>query len=176
MARPQSSQPTTIVPGVAIERRLLMLRGERVILDRDLADLYAVSTKALNQAVRRNIERFPPDFAFLLTAQEVAILRSQTVTSSSEWGGRRHPPYAFTEQGVAMLSSALRSPRAILVNVEIMRTFVRLRRLLASHAELARKLTELEQRYDAQFRAVFDAIRALMEPLDEGEPPVIGFR
>lgn len=176
MARAQPSQPTTIVPVVAIERRLLILRGERVILDRDLADLYAVPTKALNQAVRRNIERFPPDFAFRLTVQELTGLRSQIVTSSSDWGGRRHPPYAFTEQGVAMLSGVLRSPRAVLVNIEIMRAFVRLRRLLASHAELARKLTELERRYDAQFRVVFDAIRALMEPLDEGEPPVIGFR
>jgi hypothetical protein len=176
MAKPRSSQPTTIVPVVAIDRCLLVLRGERVILDRDLARLYGVSTGALNQAVRRNLARFPADFAFQLTPEEAALLISQSVISSSDWGGRRHPPFAFTKQGVAMLSSVLRSPRAVLVNIEIMRAFVRLRRLLASHAELARKLTELERRYDAQFRMVFDAIRALMEPLDEGEPPVIGFR
>jgi hypothetical protein len=176
MARAQPRQPTTIVPVVAIERCLLVIRGERVILDRDLARLYGVSTGALNQAVRRNLARFPGDFAFQVTPEEAARLISQSVISSSDRGGSRHFPYAFTEQGVAMLSGVLRSPRAVLVNVEIMRAFVRLRRLLASHAELARKLTELERRYDAQFRVVFDAIRALMEPLDEGEPPVIGFR
>jgi hypothetical protein len=147
-----------------------------VILDSALARLYGVSTGALNQAVRRNLARFPSDFAFQITPEEATLLISQTVISSSGRGGSRHLPYAFTEQGVAMLSSVLRSPRAVLVNIEIMRTFVRLRRLLASHAELARKLTEIEQRYDAQFRVVFDAIRALMEPIDEGEAPVIGFR
>lgn len=147
-----------------------------MILDSDLASLYGVSTKALTQAVRRNLARFPEDFAFQLSPDEVAILRSQNVTSSSSWGGRRYPPLAFTEHGVAMLSSVLRSPRAVLVNIEIMRTFVRLRRLLASHADLARKLAALELRYDAQFRVVFDAIRALMEPIDAEDPPVVGFR
>jgi len=148
------------------------------MLDRHLAHLYGVPTKTLNQAVRRNAVRFPRDFAFQLSLTEVGILRSQLVTSSSDWGGLRYRPFAFIEHGVAMLSSVLRSPRAVLVNIEIMRAFVRLRRLLASHADLAGKLTALEQRYDAQFRVVFDAIRALMEPLDEaeGEPPVIGFR
>jgi hypothetical protein len=127
--------------------------------------------------VRRNLSRFPADFAFQICPEEAALLISQSVISSSDWGGSRHLPYAFTEQGVAMLSGILRSPRPVLVNVEIMRSFVRLRRLLAPHANLARKLTELEQKYDAQFRVVFDAIRALMEPLDEGEEaPVIGFR
>jgi hypothetical protein len=121
--------------------------------------------------VRRNLSRFPADFAFQICPEEAALLISQSVISSSDWGGSRHLPYAFTEQGVAMLSGILRSPRPVLVNVEIMRSFVRLRRLLAPHANLARKLTELEQKYDAQFRVVFDAIRALMEPLQEGDPP-----
>jgi hypothetical protein len=161
---------------VPIDELLLILRGERVILDRTLARLYGVSTGELNQAVRRNIGRFPVDFAFQISQEEAAHLISQSVISKSGRGGSRHLPYAFTEQGVAMLSSVLRSPRAVSVNIEIMRTFVRLRRLLVSHAELERKLTDLEQKYDAQFRVVFDAIRALMEPIPEGEPPVIGFR
>jgi hypothetical protein len=132
------------------------------MLDESLADLYGVDTKVLNQAVRRNRERFPEDFAFQLTAEEFDDLRSQVVTS--RWGGRRYPPNAFIEQGVAMLSSVLRSQRAVQVNIEIMRAFVRLRELLATHADLARRLDELEQRYDAQFKAVFDAIRQLMAP------------
>jgi hypothetical protein len=117
----------------------------------------------LNQAVRRNPERFPPDFMIRLTSQEVAILRSQFVTSRS-WGGHRWRPYAFTEQGVAMLSSVLRSPRAVAVNIEIMRAFVRLRRLLLENADLSRKLAALERKHDGQFRVVFEAIRELMEP------------
>lgn len=133
------------------------------MLDADLAVLYGVETKALVQAVKRNAARFPADFMFQLDAEELEILRSQTVTSSS-WGGRRYPPYAFTEQGVAMLSSVLKSPRAIAVNIEIMRTFVRLREMLATHADLARKLAALEKKYDSQFRMVFDAIRELMTP------------
>ncbi len=178
MPAPRQSPAGTppILPLVQIARCLLVLRGERVILDADLAGLYGVATKALIQAVRRNAARFPEDFAFQLSPEEIAGLRSQSVTSSSGWGGRRYPPLAFTEQGVAMLSSVLRSPRAVLVNIEIMRTFVRLRRLLISHADLARKLTRLEQKYDAQFRVVFDAIRALMEPVADEDPPVVGFR
>jgi len=131
------------------------------MLDSDLALLYGVSTKRLNEQVKRNRARFPGDFMFQLTAAEFAGLRSQIVTSNAR-GGRRTPPYAFTEQGVAMLSSVLHSQRAIQVNIEIMRAFVRLRHALASHKELARKLDALEQKYDVQFRAVFDAIRALM--------------
>ena len=133
------------------------------MLDADLAALYGVQTKVLLQATKRNRERFPADFMFQLTAAEFANLRSQIVTSSS-WGGRRHAPYVFTEQGVAMLSSVLRSARAIQVNIEIMRAFVRLRQMLQQNADLARKLALLEKKYDAQFRAVFDAIRALMKP------------
>ncbi|MBN2215930.1 MAG: ORF6N domain-containing protein [Pirellulales bacterium] len=144
------------------------------MLDSDLASLYDVETKRLVEAVKRNVQRFPEDFAFQLDVDEFDNLRSQIATSSS-WGGRRYPPYAFTEQGVAMLSSVLRSPRAVAVNIEIMRAFVRLRRILASHADLARKLDALEKKYDAQFRVVFDAIRQLMAPPDEKSRRRIGF-
>jgi hypothetical protein len=137
--------------------------------------MYGVTTKVLVQAVRRNPDRFPIDFMYQLSPQEVARLRSQIVTSNRR-GGRRRRPYAFTEQGVAMLSSVLRSERAVLVNVEIMRAFVRLRRLLIAHADLARKLEELEKKYDAQFRVVFDAIRELMTPAAAPEKRRIGFK
>jgi hypothetical protein len=143
------------------------------MLDEDLANLYGVETRALVQAVKRNLDRFPADFMFQLSPDEAESLRSQIVTSKGR-GGRRYPPYAFTEQGVAMLSSVLRSKRAVQVNIEIMRAFVRLRQILASHAVLARKLNELEKKYDSQFRAVFDAIRQLMSPPVEKRPP-IGF-
>ncbi len=147
----------------AVEGAILVVRGQRVLLDADLPPMYGVSVKALNQAVARNLLRFPGDFMFQLTPDEQGILRSQFVTSRS-WGGRRYLPRAFTEQGVAMLSSVLRSERAALVNVEIMRTFVRLRQMLQQNVELARKLDALEKKYDAQFRVVFDAIRELMAP------------
>ena len=140
------------------------MRGQRVMLDSDLAALYGVETKALVQAVRRNIRRFPEDFMFRLSKEEFDYLRSQIVTSRRDWGGRRYFPYAFTEHGVAMLSSVLRSDRAVIVNIEIMRTFVRLREMLSSNRELTRRLDELEQRYDSQFKAVFDAICQLMAP------------
>ena len=153
-----------VIPAERIERSILLIRGHKVMLDSDLADLYSVETRVLVQAVRRNEERFPEDFMFQLTKEEFDHLKSQTVTSSSGWGGRRYHPYAFTEQGVAMLSSVLRSQRAVQVNIEIMRAFVRLRQLLTSHAELSQRLDELEQKYDQQFRAVFDAIRQLMTP------------
>jgi len=159
--------------GLPQERILLaihVIRDQRVMLDADLAVLYDVEVRALNQAVKRNIARFPEDFAFKLTDAEVADLRSQIVISS--WGGRRYLPFAFTEQGVAMLSSVLRSARAVQVNIEIMRTFVRLRRALAGHEELSRKLDELEARYDRQFRAVFDAIRQLMTPPSAARHPI----
>jgi len=154
----------SIIPVERIEHCILLIRGEKVLLDSDLAKLYGVETRTLTQAVNRNVERFPDDFMFRLTAAEFVILRSQSVTSRSSWGGRRYPPYAFTEQGVAMLSGVLRSKRAVQVNVEIMRTFVRLRAMLASHAQLGRKLRALENKYDEQFKVVFDAIRTLMEP------------
>jgi len=150
----------SIIPVEQIERAILLIRNQKVMLDTDLATLYAVDTKTLVQAVKRNIDRFPQDFMFQLSQEEFAILRSQIVTSS-DWGGRRYPPYAFTEQGVAMLSSVLRSQRAIRVNIEIMRAFIRLRQMLASHAELAKKLDALEKKYDAHFEEVFEAIRQL---------------
>lgn len=159
-----------------IETRILLLRGQKVMLAADLATLYGVTTKALNQAVARNIERFPEDFVFQLTWEErdevirrAHSLRSQTVTLKDRSLRGRHPkylPYAFTEQGVAMLSSVLRSKRAVAVNVEIMRVFVRLRQIMSSTAALARRLDELERKYDGQFKIVFDAIRALMDKPD----------
>jgi hypothetical protein len=151
------------IPAKRIARSILLIRGRKVLLDADLAALYGVPTKALVQALKRNPERFPDDFLFQLNREEFSRLRSQIVTSNLR-GGRRYPPYALTEQGVAMLSSVLNSPRAIAVNIEIMRAFVRLRELVASHAHLARRLDELEKRYDVQFKAVFDAIRELMAP------------
>jgi hypothetical protein len=152
-----------IVPA-RVEQKILLLRGERVMLDADLAALYGVETRALTQAVKRNRERFPGDFMFQLTAEEAAHLRSQTVISNPSRGGRRYAPYAFTEHGVTMLAAVLQSPRAVQVSIEVVRAFVRLRAMLAGNAELARKLTALEKRYDAQFKVVFDAIRELMAP------------
>ncbi len=134
------------------------------MLDRDLALLYRVETKALNRAVKRNLKRFPPDFMFQLTADEADVLRYQIGTSKKGQGGRRYLPYVFTEQGVAMLSSVLNSERAVLVNIEIIRAFVKLRQMLASNVELSRRLDELESKYDNQFKVVFDAIRQLMSP------------
>jgi hypothetical protein len=151
---------SSTAPLERITQAILVVRGHRVIFDADLADLYGVTVKRLLEAVRRNHNRFPVDFMFQLDKQEVANLRSQFATS--RWGGRRYTPCAFTEQGVAMLSSVLRSERAVLVNIEIMRAFVRLRRILASNVELARKLNELEAKYDTQFKVVFDTIRELM--------------
>jgi len=144
------------------------------MLSTHLAELYEVEPRVLVQAVKRNMERFPDDFMFQLNDQEFENLKSQIVTSS--WGGlRRAAPYAFTEQGVAMLSSVLHSDRAIHVNIEIMRAFVRLRQMLASNVEMARKLATLERKYDAQFRVVFDAIRELMTPPEPRKKRPIGF-
>ena len=159
----------------AIERAVLRLRGSNVMLDEDLAALYKVEVKALNQAVKRNKERFPADFMFRLNQQEGRSLRSQSVTARSARGGRRSLPYAFTEQGVAMLSSVLRSGRAVHVNIQIMRAFVRLRRTLAAHTDIARKIDRLEQKYDSQFQVVFQAIRELMTPAPAARKR-IGFR
>lgn len=149
-----------------IYRRIHTIRGQRVMLDADLAELYGVPTKVFNQTVKRNAERFPEDFMFRLSRDEADSLRSQFVTLENPGRGkhRKYLPFAFTEQGVAMLSGVLSSPRAVQVNIAIMRAFVRMRRMLVSHEELARKVDALEKRYDAQFKVVFDAIRALMEP------------
>ena len=154
---------TSIIPAERVERAIYCLRGQKVMLSTHLAVLYGVEARVLVQAVKRNLERFPKDFMFQLTRTEFANLKSQIVISS--WGGlRRAAPYALTEQGVAMLSSVLKSQRAVQVNIEIMRAFVRLRQMLASHAGLARRLDALEKKYDTQFKAVFDAIRELMSP------------
>lgn len=169
--RPATLGTLQLVEGV--EARIYSLRGMRVMFSHDLAELYGVETKVLLQAMRRSLERFPSDFAFRLTNQEFAFLRSQTVTSS--WGGSRYAPYAFTEHGVAMLSSVLRSARAIAVNIEIIRTFVKLRSMLESNKDLAKKLAVLEAKYDDQFAIVFEAIRELMRapPVPKKKP--IGF-
>ena len=160
-----------------IEKLIYLVRQQKVMLSSDLAGLYGVEAKVLMQSVKRNIDRFPDDFMFQLTHQEVASLRSQIVTLK---GGRgqhqKYLPYAFTEQGVAMLSSVLRSPRAVKVNIAIMRSFVRLRELLATHEDLARKLHMLERKYDSQFKVVFEAIRQLMEPVPTPKRRPIGFR
>ena len=163
----------TTIPAVQIENLILIIRGEKIILDSDLATLYEVETKVLIQTVRRNMSRFPADFMFQLTREEFDHLRSQSVTSS--WGGRRYPPYAFTEQGVAMLSGVLKSTCAINVNIEIMRAFVRLRQMLASNKKLAQKIDELEQKYDDQFKMVFEAIKQLMAPSADEKKRPIGF-
>ncbi len=163
-------------PAGLVERvtnTILFIRGEKILLDEHLALLYGVETGALVRAVKRNSDRFPQDFMFQLSPEEWTNLRSQIGISSAH-GGRRYAPYAFTEQGVAMLSSVLRSDQAVQVNIEIMRAFVRLRELLATHQDLARKLNSLERRYDAQFKAVFDAIRDLMAPKLPPKRP-IGF-
>ena len=176
---PKGSNETDLT-GVQRERRIYELRGHNVMLDYDLADLYRVDVRALNQAVARNGDRFPSDFMFQLTPAEAARLRPQTERSPGR-GGRRYLPFAFTEEGVAMLSSVLRSDRAVRVNVEIMRAFVRMRRMVIDHKDLSQRLDALEARYDDQFKVVFEAIRQLMdpppEPLEPVEPPkVIGFR
>jgi hypothetical protein len=154
---------TSVVSAERITQAILLIRGHKVMLDENLAELYGVDTRELVQAVKRNAARFPADFMFQLTPQEHDRLRSQSVISKGR-GGRRYPPYAFTEQGVAMLSTVLHSERAIEVNIAIMRTFVHLRSMLASNTELAAKFARLERKYDAQFKAVFDAIRQLMAP------------
>jgi hypothetical protein len=189
------AKKSTLVSQTEIESAILLLRGEKVLLDADLARLYGVTTKALNQAVRRNLGRFPDDFMFQLGADEAKALRSQAVTlkpatktkslnrSQFVTGSQRHRdpryrPYAFTEQGVAMLSSVLRSHRAVQVNIEIMRAFVRLRKILAANADLARRLDELERRvgdHDGQFVNVIQAIRKLMEPPPAPKRRRIGF-
>jgi len=189
-------EPIQVLPE-RVDNSIRLIRGQRVILDGDIAALYQVPLKQLNQAVKRNRNRFPGDFMFLLSREEMEAispditstsLRSQFVTSNISnlrshlaiskkgRGGRRSLPYAFTEQGVAMLSSVLRSHRAVAVNIEIMRAFVRLRHMLSSHAELARKVDELEKKYDKNFSVVFDALRALMEPPPEPKKPRIGFQ
>lgn len=166
----------TTIPTEVIEQKIYFIRGHKVMLDGDLAKLYGVPTKRLNEQVRRNIKRFPPDFMFQLTADEAMFLRSQNATLKTGRGQHlKYLPYAFTEQGVAMLSSALNSERAIEVNILIMRAFVKLREMIASHKDLMKKLDELEKKYDEQFQVVFEAIRQLMAP-PENTNRKIGFK
>lgn len=168
-----------IIPRELIEQKIYLVRGQKVMLDRDLAALYGVKTRVLNQAVKRNLKRFPKDFMFQLTSKELKNWMSQIVTSNREKMGVRKNPHVFTEQGVAMLSSVLSSDRAVIVNIHIMRTFVRLRKFLTAHRELAYRLKQLEMRiekHDEEIRAIFEAIQQLIEPPVEEKPKrQIGF-
>lgn len=165
----ENSIETAIITLDQVERRIYFIRGDKVMLDSELAALYGVTTKRLNEQVRRNLDRFPEDFMFQLTSDEFADLRSQIATSSSKnYGGRRYMPYVFTEQGVAMLSSVLNSPRAVQVNIAIMRAFVNMRRLAATNDEIRKKLTQIEKKlgeHDGNFKQVFAAIRAMVAPV-----------
>lgn len=163
------------MPIERIEQRIYLIRGKKVMLDRDLGELYGVETKVLNQSVKRNLKRFPEDFMFELSLNEAQNLKSQIVTSSFMHGGRRKPVMAFTEQGIAMLSSVLRSERAILVNIQIIRTFTKLREMISENDYLRRKLEAMEKQYDEQFKIVFDALRRILTE-DEEPKPEIGFQ
>jgi phage regulator Rha-like protein len=168
------SKAVISVPIERVEKAILLVRGEKVILDVDLAALYGVTTTRLNEQVKRNRDRFPGDFAFRLTKAEFTILMSQFATSSSKHGGRRKLPLVFTEHGAIMAANVLNSKRAVQASVQVVRAFVRLRQMLSSNSDLARQLEELEKRYDRQFKVVFDAIRQLMRPPEPHRKP-IGF-
>ena len=164
------------LPSEAIAGRIFEIRGHRVMLDSDLASLYGVSTGRLNEQVRRNLDRFPGDFAFRLTPDEMAALISQIAISNTGRGGRRKLPMVFTEYGAVMLASVLSSPMAVRASIQVTRAFIRLRQAIASNVEMAHRLDELERKYDAQFKVVFDAIRQLMEPTPELPKGRIGFQ
>jgi hypothetical protein len=180
------TKTTSLIPDERIINRIFFIRGKKVMIDRDLAELYGVKTGVLNQAAKRNSKRFPEDFMFQLTKQEADVfLRSQFVTSEknlksqnviSSWGGRRKLPLVFTEQGVAMLSSVLKSERAIQANIQIMRTFTHLREILSTHKDLREKVEKMERKYDNRFKVVFDAIRQLLEAKRVEKPKILGFR
>ena len=180
----KKKQVKPLISPQGIENAILLIRGHKVMLSSHLADIYGVEARTLLQAVRRNMERFPDDFMFELNKEEVTILRSQNVILKSGWGTHsKYLPYAFTQEGVAMLSSVLKSKRAVEANIAIMRTFVRLRELMVSHRDLAEKINALERRYDAQFKVVFNSIRELInakpKELPAAAPPKkhpIGFR
>jgi phage regulator Rha-like protein len=175
MPKPKSADE--VLPPAVIERKIYLLRRQKVMLDSDLAVLYGVETKQLNRAVKRNLERFPSDFMFQLAPAEARALRYQIGTSKDdERGGRRYLPYVFTQEGVAMLSSVLRSTRAVQVNIAIMRAFVRLREILATNRELATKLEAMEQRYNTQLKVIFEVIQKLMAPSEESSRGELGFR
>lgn len=158
----------TIIQTEEIQKSILLIRGHKVLLDSDVAKIYGVTTKRLNEQVRRNQGRFPEDFMFQLTEAECEILRSQIATSSGTWGGRRSLPFVFTEYGAVMLASVVNSPIAINASIQVVRAFIQLREVLSSHNELSKKLNALEKKYDHQFRAVFDAIRSLMQTPEVG--------
>lgn len=162
-----------LVPIEIIEKKIFIIRGKKVMFDKHLADLYNIGTRYLNKAVKRNLLRFPKDFMFQLNKKEYKDLMFQIGTSS--WGGTRKLPYVFTEQGIAMLSSVLNSKRAILVNIQIMRIFTKLRKMLSSHKELRRKIEELEKKYDTQFKVVFDVIKQLFDAPKDKNKKKIGF-
>lgn len=164
----------SLIPIERIERKIYVIRGERVMLDSDLAEIYGVETKMFNRAVKRNLKRFPEDFMFQLTAEEDESLRFQIGTSKKSRGGRRYLPYVFTEHGALMAANILNSERAVEASVQVIRAFVKLRQILLSNAELARKVDEIEKKYDANFKIVFDAIRKLMMPPDKPKQ-AIGF-
>ncbi|MEK7137384.1 MAG: ORF6N domain-containing protein [Patescibacteria group bacterium] len=167
---------TDIIPIESIEMKILIIRGQKVILDSDLAELYGVTTARLNEQVKRNRSRFPEDFVFRLNKNEFDNLISHFATSRLKWGGRRKLPLVFTEHGAVMAANVLSSPRAVAVSIQVVRTFVRLREILATHKDLARKLAELEEKYDEQFAVVFEAIRQLMTPVEPEKKGKIGFR
>lgn len=166
----------SMIPIERIEHTILWIRGHKVMLDTDLAELYGVTTKRFNEQVKRNKERFPEDFMFQLTKEEAGFLRSQIATSNKGRGGRRYLPYAFTEHGAIMVANVLNSTRAIQASIQVVRAFVRMRQLLASQKGLMQKILDMEKKYDRQFKVVFDAIRALMAPPDSGVKRLIGFR
>ncbi len=184
------TKTTSLIPDERIINRIFFIRGKKVMIDKDLAELYGVETRTLNQAVRRNLKRFPDDFMFELTKQEMEIWKSQIVITSSDKslrsqfvtlkkGRGRHSKYlplVFTEQGVAMLSSVLKSDRAIQVNIQIMRTFTHLREILSTHKDLREKIEKMERKYDNRFKIVFDAIRRLLEAKRTEKPQILGFR
>ncbi len=158
----------SFIPSEKIQKSILLIRGHRVLLDSDVAKIYGVPTKRLNEQVRRNLGRFPGDFMFQLTQIEGEILRSQFATSSESWGGRRSLPYAFTEYGAVMLASVINSPIAITASIQVVRAFIHLRQVISSNHELSKRLDDLEKKYDHQFSTVFNAIRALMQPPEVG--------
>lgn len=162
-----------VMPIERIVEKIYFIREQKMMLDQDLAELYGVETKHIVQAVKRNKERFPDDFMFQLNIEEFRNLRSQNVTSS--WGGRRYAPFAFTEQGVAMLSSVLKSEQAVKVNIAIMRAFVALRKMALNYADILKKVEDMEKKYDKQFKAVFEAIKELMIPPEKNLKSKIGF-
>jgi len=180
MEKRKSGSTDVAVPPLSpgfIERRIYLIRKQKVMLDSDLAELYGVPTKRLNEQVKRNKDRFPADFMFQLTRAEVdALNRSQIATGSQKHRDPRFPPYAFTEHGAVMLANVLKSRTAISASIQVVRAFVRLREILATHKDLARKLEELEKKYDRQFKVVFDAIRALMAPEEPPKQRQIGFQ